>query len=203
MSLDIWLLYVGAVLLLMAVPGPSHLLMLSNSLANGFKRSGATAAGDLTANFLQMVIASLGLATALSSAPLVFEMLKWGGVMYLIYLGLRMMLSNKSGLGASKHRSINALYWQGFLTSATNPKAVVFFASLFPQFIATDQALLPQFIVLSVTYLIIDGALLCSYGKFASIFRDRITASDGRTIGVICGSLFISAALALGLKSVE
>ena len=202
MSLESWFLYVGAVLLLMVIPGPSHLLMLSNSLASGFKKSTATAAGDLSANLLQMIVASLGLATALNSAPMAFELLKWGGVIYLMYLGLRMIFFNSAGLVAVKPRSISALYWQGFITSATNPKAVVFFASLFPQFIDTSQALFPQFLVLSITYLFIDGSFLCAYGKFASLFRDRIQGGNGSAINTICGGLIVAAAIALGLKSV-
>ncbi len=202
MTIDLWLLYIATVLVFMATPGPSHLLMLSNSLASGFKRSTATAAGDLSANALQMIAASIGLATALNSSQIIFEIVKWCGVGYLVFIGLRMILSDRNVLASTNKRSLKSLYWQGFLTSAANPKAVVFFAALFPQFISADDPLLPQFLVLSVSYLIIDGSFLCAYGKFADTIRARIdTASSGR-LNKVCGGLFIVAAIALGLKSV-
>ena len=202
MTIDTWLLYIGTVLLFMATPGPSHLLMLSNSLANGFKRSTATAAGDLSANALQMIAASLGLAAALSSSQLIFEIVKWCGVAYLGFIGLRMILSDRSVLASASKRSLKSLYWQGFITSAANPKAVVFFAALFPQFISADAPLLPQFLILSVSYLVIDGSFLCAYGKFADTIRARIDKASAGTVNKVCGGLFIAAAIALGIKSV-
>ncbi len=202
MTLDIWLLYIGTVLLFMATPGPSHLLMLSNSLASGFKRSTATAAGDLSANALQMIAASLGLAAALSSSQIIFEIIKWCGVGYLAFIGLRMILSKRSVLASASKRSLKSLYWQGFITSAANPKAVVFFAALFPQFISADASLLPQFLILSVSYLVIDGSFLCAYGKFADTIRARIDTASAGKLNKFCGGLFIAAAIALGLKSV-
>ena len=93
MGLDLWLLYIGTVLILMSTPGPSQLLMLSNSISGGFHRSIFTAAGDLTANFIQMVIASVGLVSIISSSRGFFVGVKWAGVIYLVYLGLRLLLS--------------------------------------------------------------------------------------------------------------
>jgi len=202
MTIDIWLIYIATVLVFMATPGPSHLLMLSNSLASGFKRSSATAAGDLSANALQMIAASLGLAAALSSSQIIFEIIKWLGVGYLAFIGLRMILSDRNVLASTERRSLQSLYWQGFITSAANPKAIVFFAALFPQFINGDVSLLPQFLILSVSYLIIDGCFLCAYGKFADTIRWRINTGSAGKLNKICGGLFIAAAIALGLKSV-
>jgi len=73
-------------------------------------------------------------------------------------LGLKLIFS-KSTRGiekSSEYRTVKSLYWQGFITSATNPKAVVFFTSLFSQFVSSAQALLPQFVILSLTYMIVD-----------------------------------------------
>ena len=75
MNLELWVAYVGTTLVLMITPGPSQLLMLSNSLGNGFHRSLATASGDLTANLLQMVVASIGLASAVAKAQAFFMFL--------------------------------------------------------------------------------------------------------------------------------
>lgn len=202
MDIDIWLLYLGTVLAFMCTPGPSHILMLSNSLGHGFKKSSATALGDLSANFLQMTAASIGLATVLQSSQHYFIIIKWAGVAYLAYLGVRLILSRKSSLEAASSRSSKSLYWQGFITSAANPKAVVFFAALFPQFISTSEALLSQFIVLSLTYLIIDGLFLCFYGKFAEFFATKLQTHIGQYFNKISGFLFIGAAILLGTKDI-
>ncbi|WP_219702779.1 LysE family translocator [Marinomonas lutimaris] len=203
MSIELWLVYFGTVLAFMFPPGASHILMLSNSIGSGFKKSIATACGDLSANFLQMTAASLGLAASLQSSQQIFVVIKWAGVAYLVYSGLKLIFSNKSSFQASPSRSIRSLYWQGFITSASNPKAVIFFAALFPQFIFASEPLLPQFIALSVTYLFIDGLFLCFYGKSAAIFAKKFQSNIGRHFNKISGSLMISAAIILGVKNVD
>lgn len=203
MNLDVWLLYLATVLAFMSTPGPSHLLMLSNSLANGFAKSTATAAGDLSANLLQMVAAALGLASILNSSQNIFIAIKWAGVLYLAYLGIKLIFSAKVDFSLAKSRSLSSLYWQGFITSAANPKAVIFFAALFPQFISTEHDLLPQFLALSITYLIVDGIFLCSYGKFAQVFRSQVLVSYQGLLNKLSGGLFLAAAVLLGLKDFE
>ncbi|WP_421853160.1 LysE family translocator [Marinomonas sp.] len=203
MSIEVWLVYFGTVLAFMFPPGASHILMLSNSIGSGFRKSIATACGDLTANFLQMTAASIGLAASLQSSQQVFEVIKWTGVAYLVYSGLKLFFSNQSSLKASQPRTIRSLYWQGFITSASNPKAIIFFAALFPQFISLSEPLLPQFIVLSITYLIVDGLFLCFYGRSAAFFAKKFQSSIGQYFNKISGSLLIAAAVILGFKNVD
>ncbi|USD66833.1 LysE family translocator [Vibrio sp. SCSIO 43136] len=204
MNIDVWFTYVLTVLVLMSTPGPSQLLMLSNSIGSGFKRSIYTAAGDLTANFFQMVIAALGLATIIASSQYFFTIVKRGGVAYLVYLGLKLMLSssNNSIESQGQHRSNSSLYWQGFITSAANPKAVIFFAALFPQFINSDSGLLTQFVILSSTYLIMDGIFLCCYGKFAESIAHRLHGKMKHQLDKVSGMFLVSAAVLLGNKEV-
>ena len=94
MTIDTWLLYVGTVLILMSTPGPSHLLMLSVSMSNGFRRSLATAAGDLTANTLQILFVGLGLATVVTASQYGFVVIKWAGVSYLVWIGVRQFIAS-------------------------------------------------------------------------------------------------------------
>ena len=88
MTMQIWLTYIVTVLVLMSTPGPSQLLMLSNSASHGFRRSLATAAGDLSANALQMLASGLGLAVIIAASGQALLVIKWLGVAYLIWLGL-------------------------------------------------------------------------------------------------------------------
>ena len=205
MNSELWLAYVTTVLILMSTPGPSHLLMLANSLGNGFNRSLATAAGDLSANIVQMTVASLGVASLISSSPAFFTLIKWAGVSYLIFMGVTQYRRrfDASVDVSNRIRSRRSLYWQGFMTSAANPKAVIFFAALFPQFVNRSSAAAEQFVILGVTYLVIDGCFLTIYGGFASRIQSKFQHHVGRHLNQISGALLVVAAILLGLKGIK
>lgn len=206
MSFEIWIVYVTTVFAFMITPGPSHLLMLSNSMSHGFRRSVATAIGDLTANAFQMLAAGLGLAALLVASQHALNVIKWAGAIYLLWIGIRMW--RKAGTSAktakaAKSPSVKTLWLQGFLTSAANPKAVVFFAALFPQFITAEDPFVVQFLVLSITYIVIDGMFLCSYGAGAGWIGSRLKGRASALIDKIGGTFLIGAAVLLGLKTLK
>ncbi len=203
MTIDLWVAYLMTVVILMSTPGPSHLLMLSNSLSSGFPKSGATAAGDLSANFLQMFAAAIGLAVVIQESAFLFLVIKWLGVAYLMYLALRLLFfGNPTGLAKRQTKSLRNLYWEGFVTSAANPKAVVFFTALFPQFIDPAQSVLPQFLVLSATYLVVDGLFLVFYGFSANWLSKRLGTRQ-RLIERLSGLFLMLTAVLLALKTLE
>jgi len=207
MPFDTWTLYVLTVLALMSTPGPSQLLMLTNSGVHGFSRSLATAAGDLSANALQMLAAGLGLAAIIAASATALTAIKWAGVAYLIWLGVRMIRRAKPDETAAEERqkraSLKTLWLQGFFTSAANPKAVVFFAALFPQFIAADAPFWPQFLILSATYIVMDGLFLSAYGLGSNWIVKRFKGKARVWVERIGGGFMIGAALLLGLKSIS
>ena len=206
MAVDVWLTYVATVLALMSTPGPSHLLMLSTSVANGFRRSTATAAGDLTANMLQMLAAGLGLATLLVASRDAFAVVKWVGVAYLAWLGAKTLLRSFAQDTTGPHAdasSVAQLWLRGFVTSAANPKAVVFFAALFPQFIDQGRPLALQLLVLGATYVAIDGFFLLTYGAGASWLARRLQGPVQVWLDRFAGVSMLGAAMLLGLKSVR
>ena len=207
MSLDVWTLYIATVLALMSTPGPSQLLMLTNSGVHGFRRSLATATGDLSANALQMLAAGLGLAAVIATSAAALAVIKWAGVAYLIWLGIRMIRRAKPddpGFdGRRAKASLRNLWMQGFLTSAANPKAVVFFAALFPQFITAQSPFWPQFLILSATYIVLDGLFLSAYGLGSSWIVARFKGNARVWIERIGGGFMIGAAVLLGLKSIS
>ncbi len=206
MNIDLWLLYLGTVLVFMVAPGPSHLLMLSVSLSQGFKRATATAAGDLSANTLQMLLAGFGLATIVTHSQTGLTIIKWLGVAYLIWMGIRQLLATRTANNEQKKirpRSATRLWLLGFLTSAANPKAVIFFAALFPQFLDASMPLAPQLLVLGLTYLIIDGCFLCAYGAAASVISQRLNRSGQQWAQRFSGVSLIGAALVLASRSIS
>ncbi|MEL7013369.1 MAG: LysE family translocator [Pseudomonadota bacterium] len=207
MSIEAWTVYFLTVLALMSTPGPSQLLMLSNSGVHGFRRSLSTAAGDLTANALQMLAAGLGMAASIAASATALSVIKWAGVAYLIWLGVRMIRRAKpEGQTQDKPRevaSLKTLWLQGFLTSAANPKAVVFFAALFPQFITAEAAFWPQFLILSATYIVVDGLFLSAYGLGSSWIVARFKGDARVWVERAGGGFMIGAAVLLGLKSIS
>ncbi len=206
MTFELWLAYVATVLVLMSTPGPSYLLMLSTSLSNGFLRSTATAAGDLSANVLQMLAAGLGLAALLATSENAFAFIKWAGVAYLVWLGARKIVRSfqaSDGLVEIRPRSPRRLWLRGFVTSATNPKPIVFFAALFPQFLREPSNFWFEMLVLGVTYLTIDGVFLCVYGAGAGWLGARLRGPARTWVDRAAGGGLIAAAVLLGLKTVE
>lgn len=205
MTLEIWLAYVTTLLIFMSTPGPSHMLMLTNSMTNGFRRSLATAAGDLSANTLQILVVAVGLVGLVRSSEQFFVVIKWLGVSYLVLTGIlvfRRRLDSSVAEGLSQ-RSARTLYLQGFLTSAANPKAIVFFAALLPQFINMELPTGEQFFLLGATYIIVDGCFLAIYGAFSVWIADHFRRHIGRHMNQISGALFVIAALLLGLKELR
>ena len=206
MNFETWILFILAVLALMSSPGPSHLLMLSNSATYGFKRATATICGDLSANMLQMLAAILGLSFLITSSSNVFNFIKWIGVAYLVWNALNMFF-RKNNLKKVKKINSNKifkkLYFQGFITSTSNPKAILFFAALFPQFISVDGNLWMQFLILSLTYVTIDGIFLTTYGLGASYIVSFIKKNSAIWVNRIGGVLMLITAILLGLKSIK
>lgn len=206
LSPESYFAYLTTVLVLMSTPGPSHLLMLSTSMSNGFRRATATAAGDLSANALQMLAAGLGLAAVLSATRYGFLVVKWCGVAYLVWLGVQQIRASlKPAPEPEETQRVTArqLWLRGFVTSAANPKAVVFFAALFPQFLSGEALLWPQLLVLGGTYLVIDGAFLLSYGLGADWLASRLRAAARQWVERVAGVCLIGAAVLLGLKTVR
>lgn len=206
MTTETWLLFVATALVFMSTPGPSHLLMLSVSMGNGFQRSLATAAGDLSANAIQIVLAGMGLAAVVTTSRYGFALIKWGGVLYLLWLALKMIVQSFRGRadsGPAARASLRQLWLRGFVTSAANPKAVVFFAALFPQFLDPAKALVPQIAILGFTYIVVDGCFLAAYGKGASWVAERLQGHYRAWLDRAAGLSLMIAALLLGLRSNE
>ena len=195
MPVETWAAFVATVFVLTALPGPSQLVMTTSSLRHGFRRGLAVAAGDLSANLLQALAAGLGLAAVVATSGPAFTALKWAGVAYLVVLGIRTWSARPPRPGAApEHPSLRRLYLRGFITSASNPKAVLFFAALFPQFLDPALPIAPQLTLLTATYLAVDGTVLSAYGATAGTLAQRVSPHAHR-IGAV---LIIVAAVLLG-----
>ena len=200
MSLESYLIYLGVLAAFFATPpDTSQLLVISNALRHGLRRSTATIAGDLSANVLQMTAAAFGLTAVIAGSADAIWVIKWVGVAYLLWIGMRLMLS-RSAPGetpAARTASPRALFRQGFFTSSANPYAVVFFGALFPQFIDPAAAVLPQLLILGLTYLLVDGLTLVLWGWAATRTLGRVKALGGVWLNRLSGALMVAAAALL------
>ena len=187
-------------------PGPSQLLMVSNSMSWGVWKASPTIAGDLSANALQMTAAAFGLAALIAQSGTALTVIKWAGVAYLIWMGIQKFRAAPAQLGDPSNvvsPSPASFFRQGFFTSAANPKAVFFFAALFPQFIDPLQPIWLQLFVLGTTYIIIDGVILVIYGAIASKSASKLNALSGQLVNRLSGGMMIGAATLLALRDVS
>jgi homoserine/homoserine lactone efflux protein len=206
MSIESYLLYLAAVGVFFATPpDTSQLLIISNSIRYGLKRSKWTIAGDLSANCLQMTAAAFGLAAIIATSATAFMIVKWLGVFYLAWIGLKLFLSPDNSSHDIETSSDNKLrlYKQGFFTSLANPFAVAFFAALFPQFIDTSSAILPQLIILGSTYIIVDGVILYAWAMAGIQATKHLEMFQFSLINKVSGALMIAAAGFLAIKDIE
>lgn len=185
-------------------PDTSQLLIVSNSINYGLRRSWLTMAGDLSANAIQMIAAALGLAAVISQSQSAFVWIKWLGVAYLCWIGVQVFFSKTGAFvqeqGGGQVSSFN-LFRQGFFTSLSNPYAIVFFAALFPQFLSSGSSVYFQVFILGSTYLVFDGVMLLVWGYAGQTLARRLTGDASLYISKICGLIMILAALLLATKN--
>jgi threonine/homoserine/homoserine lactone efflux protein len=170
MNFELWLSFAATFAILAITPGPSVLLATANGMNYGSRKAVGTILGDLSANTLQITAASLGLATIIVTSGEVFHAIKWLGVAYIVYLGVKkFMTAPSTGVLKAKEgeKSFFKLYSEGFLMSASNPKAIVFIAAFFPLFIDEALPFARQVFFLGLTYLVMDGICLLTYVHFA------------------------------------
>lgn len=199
MSLQTWLLYVAAVFVLTITPGPAVLMCVSNGIRFGTRRTLASILGNITALCIIMAVSVAGLGAVLATSEKVFLALKWFGVAYLIYIGVKTFRSTQSSFdveaGKGGHGvSLLRLYLNGFLMGASNPKALLFFTAFFPQFINPGAPQLPQFMVLVVTFLAFEITFLLGYASFAARVAPWLrTPGRAKMFNRVCGATFVSA----------
>lgn len=175
MTLATWLLYVAAVLVLTVTPGPSVLMCLSTSVQHGPRRAMAAALGSTTAIAGIMLLSMLGLGTVLAASDVLFSALKWLGAGYLAYLGITALLSKASNLTVPNaelpQADAKSLFARGLLVGASNPKALLFFGALLPQFIDPTAPQFGQFLILGITFVSFELFWLTVYAVTAARAR--------------------------------
>lgn len=198
MSLHTWWLFVLMTFVVSATPGPNMLLVLSHSARFGLRAAMATMLGCMTSLLAMLSISAAGLGALLQAFPAVFDALRLGGAAYLAYLGVKSWCApvpdQPAGGPTMLERVANpaALFRQGMLVAASNPKAILFAVAFLPQFINPALAQLPQFGVLLATFAAIEVSWYFVYaasGQRLSVYLQR--ASVMRAFNRLTGGAFI------------
>ncbi|WP_275098975.1 LysE family translocator [Sedimenticola hydrogenitrophicus] len=196
MALTDYLTFLLIALIATATPGPAVLLAVTNALTLGMRRTLIAILGNVTGIVLLAALSSIGLGALLHTSETVFQLVKWTGGLYLIYLGVRLW---RSGLGrfpaegvAVASRSPVNLFFQAFTVAVSNPKAIAFCTALFPQFVEPTAAMLPQFALLAATFGLLSFTFLFGYAFLASRSGGWLQNTDwsGR-FNRITGGLFV------------
>ncbi len=202
MPLELYLAFVAATVVLFLIPGPAVALIVATALAHGARGALVSVAGVSTAVVGQLVVVGLGMASAMALLAEWFEWLRWAGVAYLVYLGIRQWRASPVALGdvAAPRASRARLYWTGVVVNATNPKTLFFYAAFFPQFIDPARALGPQIAALCVTFLVVQTLLDGSYALLGGRLRPwLVSRGRARIRNRVTGGLLIGAGLGLAL----
>jgi len=194
--------FIVATAILIIAPGPAVSLIVANSLAYGTRQTLASVAGISLATAGYLIVTFFSMASFLLLLADWFELLRWAGVAYLVYLGYRMWRRRPTDIDAEATRAASPLrlFIQGFLTNATNPKLLIFYGAFFPQFIDPDLALRPQLAILCVTFFMIAATLDTGYATLAGRVRLWFRSSNARRwMDRVSGTLLIGAGLGLAL----
>ncbi len=189
MELHVYLAFVAATTIMIALPGPSVLLTVAHSISFGWRPAIFTVAGATTGIAVQLIIAAIGLTSLLNTVAEDFEWLRWAGAAYLVYLGIKQWRSAGEPLGIDTLPTSNTnLFAQGLVITILNPKSLIFIAAFLPQFIDAARPLGLQFTVVVPTFLAITFTVTSIWALIAGktsgfLLRQRVSKSVFRTAG--------------------
>ncbi|HCH3756927.1 LysE family translocator [Vibrio parahaemolyticus] len=202
MQLDTWIYYTLAILVLTASPGPSSLLCLSKGVSSGFRLALTTALGSLSAITIILTLSFTGLGVVIASSEFVFNIIKWCGAAYLIWLGIQAFRSKQTDFSKSDSAQVStshvSAYTSGFIVGSSNPKAIIFFTALFPQFIDPTDSLLAQYAIFAGTFVVFELSWLTFYALLGVKTSNWLfEAGRAKLFNRLTGGVFISAGVML------
>ena len=162
--------YFLILLVLFISPGTPRILIISYSMNYGVKNCIWTSLGDISANFIQGTLVIFVIGSFFSDNSTYLNVFKWIGIIYLVYLAYDIYKSRPENINSNKHygKSIFSFVKDGFLVAGTSPKAWLFFTTIFPTFIDFNSNYVVQFIILIITYMVLDFATLIGYAILAN-----------------------------------
>ena len=204
MTWDTWLAFFLACWLISLSPGAGAIASMSSGLNFGFRRGYWNAIGLQLALVLQIAVVAAGVGALLAASELAFALIKWFGVLYLLYLGWKQWVAPPSALATEpvddrRGRPL-ALVLRGFVVNASNPKAIVFILAVLPQFLDTSRPLLAQYLLMTLTMVAVDLVVMAGYtGLAARVLKLLREPGQQRLLNRVFGGLFGAAATLLAM----
>jgi threonine/homoserine/homoserine lactone efflux protein len=191
-----FILFLQIIIFLFITPGTPRIVIVSYSMNYGVKKCVWTAFGDITANFIQATLVIFVLGTFFSDNPTFLNIIKWIGVIYLLYLAYDVYKSSPKAINSEivSSKSFFSFFKDGFLVAGTSPKAWLFFPLIFPQFIDFNSNYVIQFFILIITYVVLDFLSLIGYALLAQKLIIWIKANP-KVINTISASVLVLIAL--------
>ncbi|MBV6658575.1 MAG: LysE family translocator [Devosiaceae bacterium] len=176
MTLELYLAYVVATLVVLAVPGPTILLIISYALSQGRRAALSTVVGVGLGDAIAVTVSLAGLGAVMATSATAFTVLKWVGAAYLVYLGIKMWRTNPSlSLDGAQTVSARRMTLHTTIVTALNPKGIAFFVAFLPHFLNPAAPAAPQLVLLGTTFVVLGIANAALYALFAAHLRARIT----------------------------
>jgi len=197
MPIELWFAFVAASAVLLIIPGPTILTVISYSMAHGRRANvplvAAVALGDSTA----LVVSLLGLGALLATSAFWFTVVKWAGGLYLLYLGVKLLRAGVSSAELTTPAAPKSrwrLFANTYLVTALNPKGIVFFVAFLPQFINPSASVTRQLWVLAVTFVVMATINASLYALFAASARKLLASPRAQRRFNLSGGALLSAA---------
>ena len=183
MSIEMWIAFVIAAMIVLVIPGPTILLVISQSISHGRRAVVPLVTGVTLGDFTAMTLSLLGLGAILAASATLFSVLKFIGAVYLIFLGIKLWRSNpgQHEISLADTRASNSsLFKSTFVVTALNPKSIAFFVVFLPQFINPKSQTVLQLLILGTTFLLLASINATLYAVFAGHLRDTMKSSKVR-----------------------
>ena len=207
MDFSLWLALFLAAWAISISPGPGAVASMAAGLRYGMWPGAALVCGLITGYTIQFIISVVGVAAVIKTSPLLFEVIKWVGVSYLIYLGIKQYRSPVSmirvNVSTMPSTTAGKLFMKGLLVDITNPKAAIFLLAVIPQFVDTTRPLMLQYVLICLTLCLVDLVIMLCYVALAAnlvklLKNPHLTARINKIFGVC----FILAALSMAFMNI-
>jgi threonine/homoserine/homoserine lactone efflux protein len=204
MTLELYVAFLVACAIVLVVPGPTIMLVVSQALAEGRRAVWSTVAGVSLGDLTAVTLSALGLGAVLAASATLFTLLKLAGAAYLVWLGVRTWRAGGQPLGAadtSVCRDRGTMFARAYAVTALNPKSIVFFVAFMPQFIVPAAPFLPQLLLLGGTFLVLATLNAAAYALLAGTAREAMRRpAVSRAAHRIGGGLLVGAGFWLATR---
>ena len=176
-TFDLWASFTIATFILLVIPGPTILLVVSYALGQGRRTAFAMVAGVALGDLVAMSVSLMGLGTVMLASATLFTAMKWGGALYLAYIGIRMILGARQAtarIASVSGTTGKRAFRDAAMVTVLNPKSIGFFVAFVPQFVEPGQPLFAQFLIMVITFVTLGTLNALAYAMLASHLRDRL-----------------------------